>query len=272
MSLAATALRYACLPFSFRPIPASHCVAVLAYHSISDMCFSDFSLPPSRFDEQLEYLNRNTELVGPEVLNPGFDFDRPRPRPAAILTFDDAYADFYEIVFPRLCKLDLLAILFIPAGAVDNPQYAEQSFSVPLCSWSRLREMSDSGHVIPASHGYRHCSAHQLSTAQQQSELIDSKNLIEDRLGRSVQDFAWPFGHWSRSALRLAKGLYSRIWGFQGGAIRSDIPLPEVLPRIPIRRGDSPKWFQRKLRGSASLEDRVRSQYANRRARLRYHL
>lgn len=259
-------LRYACLPFSSVSI-SSHHISVLAYHRVSGMTDSDFDLLPEQFDEQIDYLKQNTHVVGPSVLGKGLDFRWTESTPATILTFDDAYIDFYDTVFPRLCSSDLVATLFIPAGCIEEPARGREAFSAPLCTWSQLREMIKSGHVIPASHGYSHRSCFHLSPAQQEYDLEMSRQLIEDRLDSPVRDFAWPFGHWNDRALEVARRFYPRVWGFQGGVIDSDLSAGAVLPRIPIRKQDSLDWFLRKLSGSAALEDRVRSQLANLRAK-----
>jgi len=268
MRLTATAFRYACWPFSLRPVPASERLSVLAYHSLSGTRASDFDLPPEQFDEQLEYLRLNTDVLSPRTLQSKNALDSALSGPAAILTFDDAYADFFDTVYPRLCKWGLVAMLFIPAGAIEKKGPSHESFPAPLCSWAQLREMIQSGHIIPASHSYSHRSFHHLSATEQHSELTESKNLIEDRLGHAVRDFAWPFGHWNQRSLGRARYLYSRIWGFQGGVIHQGRTLPAVLPRIPIRRRDRHHWFVRKLTGAAALEDRLRSQVANLRAKV----
>ena len=80
------------------------------------------------------------------------------------LTFDDGYFDFYGVVFPLLVKPKLRALLAIPPGFVGESTDAkkndrlnmegEAAFADPsrrgFCTWSELKEMAGSGHVVIA--------------------------------------------------------------------------------------------------------------------------
>lgn len=128
------------------------------------------------------------------------------------LTFDDAYFDFYHFVFPLLKQYQLPAVLAIPtsliAEKIDMPaserltlQYEHsldnQIQSNPsLCSWEEIKEMVDSGWVIPASHGASHVALNKQSDWQQ--EIVQSKHFLEQRLGQPVSIFVYPYGRFDK--------------------------------------------------------------------------
>jgi peptidoglycan/xylan/chitin deacetylase (PgdA/CDA1 family) len=60
-------------------------------------------------------------------------------------------------------------------------------------TWEQLREMAAAGMEI-GSHTYSHPSLLHLSEEDVEWELATSKQTIEDRIGRPVRGFAYPFG------------------------------------------------------------------------------
>jgi peptidoglycan/xylan/chitin deacetylase (PgdA/CDA1 family) len=76
----------------------------------------------------------------------------------------------------------------------------EKRISLPqdlLCSriltWDQIRTMQNAG-ITFGSHTMTHPVVSQLDSSELERELTDSKRLLEERLGRPVVDFAFPFG------------------------------------------------------------------------------
>lgn len=161
------------------------------------------------FSQYLEYLHHTFPVVLP---------GEPLVAPVSVsLIFDDAYVDFYACVFPLLKKWKIKALLAVPT------QYIPDSVDLPLserlaksyragwdtpgkevnnafCSWAELQEMVDSGHVVVASHTQSHRPVSALrSLPDQLSEILDSKIILEKRLGRTIEHFVYPYGNYTRS-------------------------------------------------------------------------
>lgn len=68
---------------------------------------------------------------------------------------------------------------------------AEESFA--MLSWDEVRHLAAGGAEI-GSHTHSHCNMAVESPAQQASELLVSKQLIEQHLERPVRSFAYPYG------------------------------------------------------------------------------
>ncbi len=73
-----------------------------------------------------------------------------------------------------------------------NPDVLPSSFS-PMATWDHLREMSDGGIAI-GSHTISHPVLSRIARPEAQRELVVSKAIIEQRLQRPVDFFAYPFG------------------------------------------------------------------------------
>ena len=74
----------------------------------------------STFAAQMRWLKANTEVISLSELLRRLAAPRPRPRPAALLTFDDGYIDNFTIAYPILRELELPATLFVPTQLIEQ--------------------------------------------------------------------------------------------------------------------------------------------------------
>lgn len=104
---------------------------ILAYHRVAELRDTpvldsrSVSATPEGFAQQMQYLARSYQVVSmPDVLET-VEKGRPLPKRPALITFDDAYADFAEIAWPILKKFRLSATMFVPTAF---PEHAERAF------------------------------------------------------------------------------------------------------------------------------------------------
>ncbi len=189
----------------------------LMYHHING---KEFSNDLEIFEKHLEYLIENFTIITPD--------DELISNKNLCLTFDDAYFDFYHFVFPLLKKYNIKAILAVPVGLIEDNCQASitQRLSLPhyeiyedqnyihfgsFCSWIELKEMSDSGLVKMASHSYKHKDL-SLDEVNLETEIIKSKEVLEDKLNIKVDSFILPFGRYNYNSLELIKEHYKYIF------------------------------------------------------------
>lgn len=171
------------------------------------------------FEKFLGLLQENYKIV-----TPGDALDRHKNQ--VCLIFDDAYFDFFHIVYPLLKKMQIKVVLaiavdYIPnstdTSATDRLQKIEtsplktNSLTVcdSLCSWQEIQTMVDSGLVVPASHTCSHPNL--CVTPQLQREVVDSKRMLEDKLGVDISTLVLPYGRCNRTVLNLAKKHYTTV-------------------------------------------------------------
>jgi peptidoglycan/xylan/chitin deacetylase (PgdA/CDA1 family) len=101
-------------------VSAASCLIVM-YHYVRDTQATPFpeirALPPSMFERQLDWLQRVYTLVGLDALEAALDGARPLPPRAALLTFDDGFADHHEVVLPVLRRRGLTGVFFLAHDA-----------------------------------------------------------------------------------------------------------------------------------------------------------
>ncbi len=173
------------------------------YHSISDVAspqFRRYTLSPAMFAEHMAYLHQQnyTPITVTQFVNAaGTDFpDKP-----VILTFDDAFADFYTEAMPELKRYQFPATLYISTAYIGEHSrwlHAEGESTRPILTWEQLAEISRSN-IECASHSHSHAELDMLSHSAASDEIVRCKRILEEQLGQEVCSFAYPFGYYSAS-------------------------------------------------------------------------
>ena len=73
-----------------------------------------------------------------------------------------------------------------------------------LLSWAQIRELSDAG-IQFGSHSLTHPDLTRLEPPALVAEVRDSKKRIEDRIGREVRHFCYPFGGQSPAVIAAVR-------------------------------------------------------------------
>lgn len=127
--LAASLLSHKLAQPLWRLTPQHGYLRILAYHRVWDESPEDFafdeqliSASSEDFHCQLEWARRHFEVLSFADLHACDKENRPWPRRALIVTFDDGYADNYTHAFPILKQLNLPATIFLSTGYLDNPR------------------------------------------------------------------------------------------------------------------------------------------------------
>lgn len=225
-------------------------LAVLTYHSL-DTSGSVVSVAPEAFAAQMSAL-AEAGFRGVS-LGEAFTYREERnawPERSVVLTFDDGYANFYEAALPALARHGFTATVFVVSGHVGGrndwePPPAGLGLR-PMLSWSQLAEMSSAGIEIGA-HTRRHKDLRQLSTLEAQVEIGGSRVEIEDRLGRSVESFAYPFGYVSQASLEIVRKEFRAACTT---VLRRAVAEPlHELPRVDMYYLRTPRQLLRMLDG-----------------------
>jgi peptidoglycan/xylan/chitin deacetylase (PgdA/CDA1 family) len=156
------------------------------------------------------------------------------------LTFDDAYFDFYAVVFPLLKKHNLRAVLAVPLAVVresnDIPTAtrinapADVNHAHPhydgFCTWPELTELARSGRVAIAAHGQTHRRLDR-DDLDLHAEIVVPRAQLSTFLGCSVDSFVFPFGRFSPEAIRQTRAHYRHAFRI-GGALNHGWDSPVI--------------------------------------------
>lgn len=215
-------------------IRASAPVPILTYHSL-DQSGSVISLTPQLFERQMRTLSkRGFKTLRLTDLLQGWNGKTSLPKHPVVLTFDDGFANFAEWAAPILGEFGFTATIYaVPgyAGKTNNwPSQPSEIPQLPLLGWSDLCELARQGFEIGC-HTMTHAPSTQLKPEDLRKEIVESKHLLEDRLGQPVTTFAYPYGVSDSHSQRLVQQHYSGACGVKLDLARSD-QNPYQLSRV----------------------------------------
>jgi len=222
---------------------------VLLYHRVGGGTGSAVDLPLDLFTQQMaEVAARVTTLDA--ALDAGGGND-------VVVSFDDGTADFVEHALPILEAHRIPAVVYVATDFVDRAQPFPWGAS-PL-SWAALSDAVATGLVTVGSHTHTHALLDRVDAGTAAAELDRSIELIGERLGITVEHFAYP------KALPASGTVEDEVRRrFRSAAVagttrnefgRTD---PYRLHRSPVQVADGMRWFRRKAEGGLGFEDQLR--------------
>lgn len=246
-------------------VPKRNGVTVLAYHLVDGGTQSPVDISGGLFRAHLHELSTHAHVVS---LREAVDLLVGRapvaPR-TVVLTFDDAYRNFYTHVFPLLQEHGFPATLYVPTHFVDEkgPPPIAGTDGLPACSWGELRTMQESGLVTIGAHTRSHPSLPDVSPARARWELATGRERLEDEMGTPVPDFCYPRGLWTHALERLVRKTYATATVGGGVLQRPGAFDPVRIQRISIR-SDAPRTLRPMLEHATWLEEWLADQVRRR--------
>lgn len=147
--------------------------------------------------------------------------------PFVCFTFDDGFADNYELAYPILKKYNCPFCIYVTSGFVNRTHKAhwyisdsEQNDKLIL-SINQLKQLSQDPLCTIGAHSVSHPRFTQINEIQKSDEIINSKKFLEDLLNKPIIHFAYPHGDYDSETISLLKkaGITSAVI-VNGGKVR----------------------------------------------------
>lgn len=240
-SLARVGVKLAALPLGamYRRRPGD--VLILCYHRVGAGGRA-IDVPLRLFAEQLEALAADCDVRS-------LDAALESPDGGVVLTFDDGFRDFYDVVLPELVRTGLPGLLYLATGFVDKGDPRSGVGPGEALTWPMVQEAASTGLVTIGSHTHSHVDLRRASERETEEEMLRSRDLIEGRIGQSCMHFAYPWGKASLEADRAARRWFSTAALDAWRTNRSGRTDAHRLGRTPVFRGDAGLFFRAKYRG-----------------------
>ena len=210
-------------------------VVVLMYHKIARP--SAGTNLPSLYVHPRQFARQMDELLAAGI--PCIPFgELPGAAASAAngfcLTFDDGFLNVFDHALPVLQKRGLRSIQFIVGSLIGRQDEWDRAIGEPpqtLMDEGQIREWLAAGQEI-GSHTLTHPHLTRLSIEEARREIFDSKKLLEDRFGREIKHFCYPYGDHD-AAIRdlVGEAGYASACTVQFDAVRADAH-PHGLPRV----------------------------------------
>ena len=235
--------------------PEQRRVPILMYHSLSDQAqprFRKFALSPALFAAQMAYLKQRhyTTLTVSQYVS-AIGAGVALPESVVVLTFDDGFADFYTEALPILQQHDFTATLYISTAFVDGMSrflQREGEADRPMLTWGQLIDIDRSG-IECGAHSHRHVQLDVLPLAVVRDELTRCKQVLEGKLSKGIDSFAYPYGYYRPAVRRLVQAAgYSSACAVK---YRLSLAADDVfaLPRLIVPANTRVEQFDQLLSG-----------------------
>jgi len=178
-------------------------IPIIMYHYVeyvkddSDLIRKRLNIEPSLFEGHLQALkkaNYETYFVKdvPDIISGTTHYSTQ----SAVLTFDDGYEDFYSVVFPLLKQYHMRATVYVIYDYIGRNGFLNEK---------QIRELVESGLVEIGSHTLDHVYLKQSPKIYADKQIIESKNIFEERFGIKIQTFAYPYGAFNLENIAAVK-------------------------------------------------------------------
>ena len=214
-------------------------VPILLYHHIAaDTSGNPYYVAPAQFEAQMAWLwERGYQTISVAQLVDALEQGADLPVCPIILTFDDGNADVYTQAFPIMQRWGYTGTLYLVVKYLDQPGFlrSEQVQALLAAGW-------DVG-----SHSFSHPNLAELDGERLRREIDGSREELMRRFNSVVDSFAYPYGVFSRRALRwVARAGYRAAMGV-GPFTRHRLEQRFYLARRPVEARHSLDDFARFL-------------------------
>jgi peptidoglycan/xylan/chitin deacetylase (PgdA/CDA1 family) len=178
-------------------------VPILIYHSIRPYRPTDtagvrkYIATPQTLENELAYLKENgyTSVTFTDLTR-SVTSGVPLPPRSVIISFDDDWQTQYTYAFPLLKKYGFKATFYVWVIVVGMRNHM---------TWDEVKELDAAGMEIGC-----HTMTHPYLTrikddATLRREIFGAKQRIEQRIGKPVTSFAYPFGQYNERVVAIVK-------------------------------------------------------------------
>jgi peptidoglycan/xylan/chitin deacetylase (PgdA/CDA1 family) len=162
------------------------------------------------FEKLVDYVMEHHGVLAPEDVEKIAGGSKALPddsRVPCLITFDDGYVADAITAKKILNARGIKAAFFVCPSLMDIPRerqnavifeqiYEKQAIPAHrmFMSWKDLESLLAAGHTV-GSHTLSHQRLSRISNDERKKEIIDSADVLQNRLGANIRWFAYPFGN-----------------------------------------------------------------------------
>ena len=186
-------------------------IPVLMYHHVGrplENFDPDLTVSTQQFETHIRFLARRG-YFGIRISDWLAWIQEAKPLPARpmLLTFDDAFEDLKDSVFPVLERYGFGGLVFVATNCVGKTNRWDEprGFTLRACLTAEQIQYWSAKGIDFGAHSRNHPDLTTLSESEVRDELAGSRADLEEIVGAPVISFAYPFGHYDDAAARCAQ-------------------------------------------------------------------
>lgn len=169
------------------------------------------------------------------------------------VTFDDGYRSFLENALPELMKRSIPVHMFIPAACMGShpswPLSDESEYMRETVMSVEEAKGLNADIIAVGSHCMTHRDLKSMNEEEMQTEIIQSKRILESILGIKINTISFPEGSFDTRHVECAKlAGYLRVYSIQPTVAFSSVD-EYVTGRVRVDPSDSMLEFRLKALG-----------------------
>ena len=215
-------------------------VRVLTYHRFGDAQRDPWCVSARDFEQQMRWLAERRLAVSLDDIERFVRGEKELVDGSVLVTMDDGYSSVLHVAAPIMQRYGIPSVAYVTTGDVGATSISGE----PYLTWDEVAQLPAAG-ITVGSHAHSHRSMAKLSLQEAQGEAQQSRQLLEQRLGREVRSFAYPFGmntDESPATERLLAACgFNVVFIAQHGIVRRGADLMR-LPRVKVEGGE-PLWL-----------------------------
>lgn len=226
-------------------------IPILCYHNLNPTVTGSMNMKPLVFEAQVKWLKDNGFTIVP--LNSVVEYLKGSrvslPAKPVVITADDGWESVYHYMLPIVKKYHIPVTLFIYPETISEGKHA--------LTWNQLKDLQQTGLFDIQGHTYSHPNfKHAKKTLSSsgyerfvKTELVNSKQILEEKLGKKITLLAWPFGIYD-NYLEQAAANAGYVMAFSIDARMANQSYRSMMqPRFMIVEPISMKTFAVKVNG-----------------------
>jgi peptidoglycan/xylan/chitin deacetylase (PgdA/CDA1 family) len=218
-------------------------IPVLVYHHVGPIrpaTLPALTVTPDRFEAQVKWLrHRGFTSITPSLYSDWLQGPCDLPAKPVMITFDDGYEDNCEHAYPVLRRHGLGAVVFIVSGQIGGTNVWDQQQAPGmhrLMSAEQIRYWTGEGIEFGA-HTRNHVDVSRVTPHERWTELIGSRDDLQNLLGKPVCSFAYPYGFHDRASAEDVRKVFSLGFTIDAG-VNDERTDPCLLRRTVVHRRD----------------------------------
>lgn len=181
-----------------------------------------------------------------------------------LLTFDDGYESWTEVVVPTLKRYGLQGLFFVCSGLLDVYGMEEQKTFVRkrlwlspkrTLSWEGAQRLIEGGHTI-GGHTVHHRDLAKMKQEELASEIVDDRAALKAKFNVAIKDFAYPFGTQKHYTSRTCVAVEEAGYTLGYTAVSGFVPMGGnsfETPRTLIEENQPLSEVKRWIRGGYDM-------------------
>jgi peptidoglycan/xylan/chitin deacetylase (PgdA/CDA1 family) len=172
-------------------------VPIMMYHQVTaNPDKRSDTVSPQLFRSQMKYLkDHGFRVLTLAELVEGIKARRSFPFNSIVITFDDGYENNFTDALPILKEFNFPATVFISPDLFGQAGYL---------TVEQIAALQRAGFTL-GSHGMRQAYLPEVSRAEQEHEIFDSRRIISQQFGVPVKFYCFPLGGYNDEIKKMVK-------------------------------------------------------------------